>query len=301
MTPKNDSASALIIVGMHRSGTSLTASLLQDAGVHIGERLLGPHESNIKGHFENLDFLEFHRSVLMSQAIHPDGWTLQNHIQVEPEFLDQAQSIIEQNCHAPIWGWKDPRTTLFLDFWEKYLPQANYLVVYREPWEVVDSLYRRGTDVIFDHQPDLAPKIWHHYNHTILNFVSSINHRNRVIIVNIETIINNSNKFLEHISRTFKIDLHVAPSPLFDSNIFHKDKGARFYSIINNYFPDAISLYHKLEAEAWHPLQRPKTVHSVRAADAISERKVIFGIWRSLRTQEIANQKLEKDLINLRF
>ena len=32
----------LIITGIHRSGTSLTASLFQSVGVNIGEKLVGP-------------------------------------------------------------------------------------------------------------------------------------------------------------------------------------------------------------------------------------------------------------------
>ncbi len=70
-------APILIIIGMHRSGTSLTASLLQSAGLHIGRNLMGPSEGNVKGHFENLDFFEFHRQVLRSQGINENGWTLQ--------------------------------------------------------------------------------------------------------------------------------------------------------------------------------------------------------------------------------
>ena len=47
---------ALIIAGMHRSGTSLTASLFQSLGVNIGEKLLGPELGNIRGHFEDIAF-----------------------------------------------------------------------------------------------------------------------------------------------------------------------------------------------------------------------------------------------------
>ncbi len=42
---------------------------------------------------------------------------------------------------------------LFLDFWRSLLPNAKFCD-YRAPWEVVDSLYRRGTNPIFFSQPD---------------------------------------------------------------------------------------------------------------------------------------------------
>lgn len=64
----------VVITGMHRSGTSLTTSLLQSAGVFIGDRLLGNNLSNPKGHFEDLDFVEFHQQLLQAQGLSDEGW-----------------------------------------------------------------------------------------------------------------------------------------------------------------------------------------------------------------------------------
>lgn len=52
-------APVLVITGMHRSGTSFAASLLHDAGLYLGGRMLAPHASNPLGHFEDLEFYEF--------------------------------------------------------------------------------------------------------------------------------------------------------------------------------------------------------------------------------------------------
>ncbi|MEY2858272.1 MAG: hypothetical protein RLZZ74_2584, partial [Cyanobacteriota bacterium] len=54
MTPSLSTPSVMIITGMHRSGTSLTASLLQSAGVNLGDRLMSEDRGNSKGHFEDL-------------------------------------------------------------------------------------------------------------------------------------------------------------------------------------------------------------------------------------------------------
>ena len=67
-------APVLVIGGMHRSGTSLTASLLRGAGLFIGERLMGPYPGNERGHFEDLDFYEFHKRVLAANGLHEDGF-----------------------------------------------------------------------------------------------------------------------------------------------------------------------------------------------------------------------------------
>jgi hypothetical protein len=57
----------LVICGMHRSGTSLTASLFGGAGVNLGDRLVGPNVGNSLGHFEDVSFLEFHMRVLRGE------------------------------------------------------------------------------------------------------------------------------------------------------------------------------------------------------------------------------------------
>ena len=47
----------LVVVGMHRSGTSLTTNWLQKCGLDIGAKLEGKEFSNPDGHFEDIDFL----------------------------------------------------------------------------------------------------------------------------------------------------------------------------------------------------------------------------------------------------
>ncbi|MGL4375416.1 MAG: chromosome partitioning protein ParA, partial [Microcoleaceae cyanobacterium] len=126
----SENQSVIVITGMHRSGTSLTASLLQKTGVDIGKRLVGAEYGNIKGHFENADFVEFHKSVFQFQGIDNLGCTFQREVPVPDEYQEQAHKLIAQQ-KSPIWGWKDPRTTLFLNFWDQLLPDAKYIFIYR--------------------------------------------------------------------------------------------------------------------------------------------------------------------------
>ena len=107
--------SVLALAGMHRSGTSFTASILQSAGLDIGERLMASDTGNVKGHFEDGDFVEFHQNVLQSQGISVAGWTKQTRIQVQDRYLAEAAKLIKSRSKSSLWGWKDPRTTLFLE------------------------------------------------------------------------------------------------------------------------------------------------------------------------------------------
>ena len=63
----------VVVVGMHRSGTSLTASILGSAGLHLGDSLVPAGHGNAEGHFEDLEFVELHRAALEAFGHDPDG------------------------------------------------------------------------------------------------------------------------------------------------------------------------------------------------------------------------------------
>ncbi|MEM7761479.1 MAG: sulfotransferase, partial [Cyanobacteria bacterium P01_A01_bin.40] len=236
----------MIMTGMHRSGTSLTASLLQSAGVNIGDRLMGEDTGNAKGHFEDLDFVEFHQNVLQSQGISVAGWTEQNQIQVQPQYLALANNLITARQEQQIWGWKDPRTTLFLDFWSQLLPQAKYVFVYRSPWTVVDSLFRRG-DVIFRTNPNFAVQQWCNYNQAILDFYQS--HQEHCLLLEIGSVIQDS-VVINLVQEKFGLELR-SPKALYEPALFTADSNNYYrQALLNKFFPQAIDLYHQLEGQA---------------------------------------------------
>ncbi len=246
-TLASQQATPLIIAGMHRSGTSLAAALLQSSGLDVGKRLMGAGEFNPKGHFENLDFVEFHRSVLESLGLHEAGWTLQNHLELTYTQVQQAQVIVAQNQIAPVWGWKDPRTTLFLDFWARLLPDAKFLFLYRAPWEVVDSLLRRSPidDDIFLTRPDFAIQLWLHYNHKVLAFCAAF--PERTLLVNVTTFTHHMETVVAKINRHFGLSLTTPANDIYDPSLLHGDLTRQQKAqLIHHYVPEAIALYQDL-------------------------------------------------------
>ena len=59
----------LIITGMHRSGTSLITSILQQSGLPIGEQLLPAAEGNPRGFFEDQAFMLLHQAMLHARGV----------------------------------------------------------------------------------------------------------------------------------------------------------------------------------------------------------------------------------------
>ncbi len=133
----------LCILGMHRSGTSIVANLLHESGLHLGKNLLGADFSNTRGHFEDLDILNMHKEVLADQGLAPSGLEL-NRPPVPPDdFRSRIINISEQRSSYDQWGWKDPRTVLFIDEYLEVFPEMKILLVLRSYRSVLRSLVNR--------------------------------------------------------------------------------------------------------------------------------------------------------------
>jgi len=146
---KKERDDVICIVGMHRSGTSMVARLLNLCGLYLGpeELLLGPNRGNPQGHFEHMGFLEIDEALmrhfgggLYNLPPVESGW--ENDPSIEA-LRRKAQALIGTFAdHAP-WGWKEPRTTLLLPFWKKLIPNIRFVVCVRSPLEVANSLNKR--------------------------------------------------------------------------------------------------------------------------------------------------------------
>jgi bacterioferritin (cytochrome b1) len=283
----------IVITGMHRSGTSLVASLLQSAGIDIGQRLMNAGEGNIKGHFEDLDFVEFHESILTSQGFSQQGWILEKRVKVQTQYLEKGKEIINnRRKHSQFWGWKDPRTTLFLDFWREQIPEIFYIFLFRSPWEVIDSLYRRG-DEVFLKNPNFAVDVWTNYNEIILDY-----HQKYPLascIINIESIINDYTCIIKILEETLNMQLKT-PKPCYEQSLFnHQLNSFHRSTIIKTYFPEAWDIYKKMCFIDQHDnfdkaLDYNKTTHI---------KDWVLQDWIENKFQEKSIKKYQEEISNL--
>jgi len=167
---------------MHRSGTSLMSSYFEACGINMGENMVGATRGNIRGHFEDTEFVQLHDDILAENHCHM--YSSKNYLSITATHEEQAISIInEKQNNSSSFGWKDPRSTLFLDFWLNILPECKFVLLYREPFSVMDSMRRRGTDRRLKIFPWLPAAAWIRYNKAIVDFHNK--HPNSSIIVNI--------------------------------------------------------------------------------------------------------------------
>lgn len=168
----------LIVTGMHRSGTSLIAQYMSECGLNIGSNLFNPHitnpEKSCAGHHEDLDFIGLHQQVFKryrvdSSALLIDGSELPFDFNAAEHAA--ALKLLADRRDLAQWGWKDPRTTLFLQLWYELIDGATFLLPFRHPLAVVDSLLRRGNEKPISRRPIMGLRAWSIYNQQIINFV----------------------------------------------------------------------------------------------------------------------------------
>lgn len=196
----------LIVTGMHRSGTTLVAKLLRSGGVAMGPK------AGHGDHQEDPGFVEFHQ-MLLSNCVPDDssgwpdwGWTEDEGFDetLADPFKNQAFARAHTRVPGGRWGWKDPRTSLFLDLWKEIIPDSRFLLVYRYPWEVADSMQRLGSATFLEN-PEYAHRMWRFYNERILAFAAD--NRDRCLLVSANAIMHRFEEFRELLRSRFDVDI----------------------------------------------------------------------------------------------
>ena len=133
--------SVYIVLGMHKSGTTLIAKTLHYSGINMGA--FDEEVSYDKGNqFEREEPLFINNLILQSEGLQSLS------ISPNKKKIDQSSSILslvkELNSQYAMWGFKDPRTCLTYDHWKPFLPVHKIIVVYRKPQSVAYHYCRKG-------------------------------------------------------------------------------------------------------------------------------------------------------------
>jgi GT2 family glycosyltransferase/glycosyltransferase involved in cell wall biosynthesis len=173
-----DTQTAICIAGAHRSGTSMLTRLLHACGLYLGPKheLMPAQADNPDGFWEHLGFVALNDELLNQLG---GAWDLPP--KSDENFSDprldplrmKAQLLIERFDSAKLWGWKDPRNSLVLPFWQQLLPELKTIIIVRNPLEVAHSMRERnGTSY------SLGLRLWEIYNRRLIN---AVNEQDRLV------------------------------------------------------------------------------------------------------------------------
>lgn len=247
----------LVIAGMHRSGTSLMAHYLSECGLFMGDKLLDVElnrsQVSYRGHHEDKEFLEFHKEVLKKKWISAfPTHSFRLPIRVGKQDREVALELVRSRAELPQWGWKDPRTTLFLEFWDEVIDNPRYLFLIRHPLSVVDSLLRRGNEKHINRHPINGLKTWRIYNQLVLDFWQK--HQDSSIIYDIDELIHFPDQIRQVLIEKFGFELEKIPlDKVFSKSAFKTEHSAQVQDLKSRHSAEVAAcmrLYQKLQTLA---------------------------------------------------
>ncbi|RWC32687.1 MAG: hypothetical protein EOS27_06235 [Mesorhizobium sp.] len=142
----------IMVLGMHRSGTSALARAISLLGADLPKNMLGANPTNETGHWEPLRLMELHDRMLAEAGSRWDDWR-----PFEPADLGTSRLrfyeaeierlIDEEYGSAPLFVLKDPRISrfvpLYADIMKRMRVDVRYVLIERNPLAVIASLAKR--------------------------------------------------------------------------------------------------------------------------------------------------------------
>ena|SRR5947208_908120 len=145
--------SCILMLGMHRSGTSALTRVLNLLGAALPRHLMDAHSTNEAGHWEPERLVNLHDQMLAEAGSRWDDWRKLDLGVLPPERLDFYKSEIrrlieEEYRNAPLFVMKDPRICRFVALYQDILGNmgidAKYVLIHRNPLAAAASLKVRN-------------------------------------------------------------------------------------------------------------------------------------------------------------
>ncbi len=177
----------IVVLGMHRSGTSLVMNLLSSLGYHVGhsDELTGSNDQNPNGFFERKDIRQASDALLHENFF---DWYKVAYLQDEifskksvSKYQDVMSHILDRLSTHDSFAFKEPRLCLTHKFIQKHIEDAVKLIVYRDPLAVARSLWRRNKI-----PTGFALLLWEKYYTQLLSNISSTD---KVYVINYDRLI----------------------------------------------------------------------------------------------------------------
>lgn len=144
---------AIIVLGMHRSGTSAMTRVLSLCGAALPKQIMPPKPDNEAGFWESVEIVAIHEEILASAGScwddvleFPPSWFASNTAETFKHHLIDA--VREEYSDVPLFVLKDPRicriVPLWLSVFDDFGAEPLFVMVVRNPLEIAASLKVRN-------------------------------------------------------------------------------------------------------------------------------------------------------------
>ncbi|NCC55845.1 MAG: hypothetical protein EOM11_10285, partial [Erysipelotrichia bacterium] len=138
----------ILVLGMHRSGTSALTGLLSLLDVYLADTTKGD-ESNQKGYFENWKVQQLNDKIFsfIGSSWHDEFFNLDKIENINFDISELINIVKSDFEYSERFAIKDPRVCFLFPLWEEALNKLNIdikiILPYRNPIEVANSLNKR--------------------------------------------------------------------------------------------------------------------------------------------------------------
>jgi glycosyltransferase involved in cell wall biosynthesis len=294
----------IIVLGMHRSGTSVLSRSLNIFGFKHGNKLLEKGFDNPKGYFEDYDIVELNDKILKKLNI---NWNLffptvrysfsKNDF---IEYTEEAVLLLQRKINLnPFFIIKDPRLCRLLFFWKNVFKilkiKTFYVFSIRDPINIALSLKKRN-----NFYPEQAFMLWFEY----LLFAVNDTLEEQTVFIEYDKILDFPKKEIERIgtilnikNRINNLELKNFTNSFLDSNLNHH----RLIKKNNNNLPLKYLKFHKYLLEYCSLISYQKSSISIQFfkdlyQSYINEDHFFFSFFNNI-TQ--VTQVKEQEIVNL--
>jgi len=177
--------SCVLICGMHRTGTSLLSSIINQLGYFGGSDMISPTEDNPKGYFENNYIVNLNERILGSLNYVWDTPFISDmelsrlvNYKFQNEAMDLVSDLFVDSDNIFI---KDPRVCLLLNFWQRILKKQNsnvsIICTLRNPNDTAISEFRRAKSGRkyhhFGFKENYTKRVWFTYIYHLLDSITA--------------------------------------------------------------------------------------------------------------------------------
>jgi len=185
-----------VVLGMHKSGTTLVSQILHNSGISMGEHFDDDVSYDKGNKHEREAVLALNLEILGTESYGVLGIGAERGRTMSDGQRESMRGII-RDCESrhDAWGFKDPRSALTYQLWEEELPEHKIVAIVRDPAEIWPRFKWRGMRKYlgnFGFAWDYVNR-WYEYNANILDVLNSTKHQ--ALLLEYESLMTDDSTF----------------------------------------------------------------------------------------------------------
>lgn len=187
----------VVVLGMHKSGTTLLAEMLHKSGIDMVET--APSSGYDGGNKYERESTNLYNKRLLGKLSHKSVSAIHKPTRVTQLGLNEMSAIIDEcrSRNPESWGFKDPRTVMTYDEWAKVLPPHVVVAVYRHYHEVLRHYSKKSRRQLWSLNPYTRTyrvlRAWTIYNQRLVDIVTEMT--GKAVLLSYEALMTDDQEF----------------------------------------------------------------------------------------------------------